>query len=113
MFGPIGRLTDEAGYAALCVQSGLLGYVPPHRLPGIALAFKKYGGSGALPVIAAARYGSRTAIIDERGSLAFRELDERSNALANAFRARGLRTAPGDRRRRLPGIARDAVPARP
>jgi len=95
LFGPISRLTDEAAYAALCVQSGLLGYVPPHRLPAIALAFRKYGGSGALPVIAAARYGSRNAIVDERGALTYRELDERSNALANAFRARGLRPGEG------------------
>ncbi|HSV37462.1 MAG TPA: acyl-CoA synthetase [Nocardioidaceae bacterium] len=95
MLGPLGRVADEASYAALCVQSGLLGFVPPHRLPAIALAFKKYGGSGALPVIAAARYGDRTAIIDERGPLTFSELDDRSNALANAWRTLGLQPGEG------------------
>ena len=41
--------------------------------------------------VAALRHGTRAALIDERGAVRFRELDSRSNAVANAWRDRGLR----------------------
>ncbi len=36
------------------------------------------------------RHGPRTALIDDRGSLSFADLDERSTRLANAWRERGV-----------------------
>ena len=41
---------------------------------------------------AAARYPHRPAIIDERGSVSFADLDMRTNALANALAGRGIRS---------------------
>ena len=38
----------------------------------------------------AVRYGDRTCIVDERGTVSFAELHRRTNALANAFADRGL-----------------------
>jgi fatty-acyl-CoA synthase len=48
---------------------------------------------GAL-IAAAARYPRRTAIIDDEGTITFGEMDERSSALAHAWRALGI--GPGD-----------------
>ena len=45
--------------------------------------------------IAALRFAGRTAIIDDRGSLTYGELEERTNALANAWRARGVGAGDG------------------
>jgi acyl-CoA synthetase (AMP-forming)/AMP-acid ligase II len=44
---------------------------------------------GAL-IAAAARHPRRTAVIDDEGSLSFAEFDQRSNALARAWRAEGV-----------------------
>jgi fatty-acyl-CoA synthase len=41
------------------------------------------------------RHGDRNAVIDERGALSYKELDQRSNALANAWRERGLTAGEG------------------
>ncbi|MDQ6821722.1 MAG: acyl-CoA synthetase [Actinomycetota bacterium] len=89
-----GRLGDEAYFAALCVRSGMLGPQPPHRLAQMVLRFERFGLLGGAVGQAAIRYGDRPALVDERGQLSFRQLDERSNALANAWQERGL--APGE-----------------
>jgi fatty-acyl-CoA synthase len=86
------RICDELASARSCVRAGLLGADPPHRLAGIALAAQRFGPVGAVVRIAALRHGSRTGLIDERGTLTFAELDDRSSAIANAWRARGLRS---------------------
>jgi fatty-acyl-CoA synthase len=46
-------------------------------------------------VAGALRHGDRPVMIDERGGLSYKELDERSNALANAWREHGLRSGEG------------------
>ena len=43
----------------------------------------------------AIRHGDRAVMIDERGELSYKELDERTNALANAWRERGLEAGEG------------------
>lgn len=54
-----------------------------------ATAMLRYGTLAAGLRLSAARYGGRTAVIDELGELTFAELEERSNRLANAWRERG------------------------
>ena len=78
----------------MCVRAGMVGVEPPSRIAQIARAFERYGLLSATVTIAALRHGDRTAIRDERGDVSYRELDAHTNALANAWRARGLR--PGD-----------------
>lgn len=58
-------------------------------------ALKRYGLLGAAPAIAAGRDRDGVALIDERGPLTFGELDERTNALANEWRRRGLGPGAG------------------
>src|SRR5579875_638220 len=90
-----GRAGDEAFYAAACVRSGVLGLEPPGRLARIGAVLVRHGmiagalGAGAL------RHPDRVAVRDDRGELTYGQLERRSNALAHAWRARGLRAGDG------------------
>ena len=68
---------------------------PPQHVAQLALGFQRYGLLGGAVVAGAIRHGDRPAMIDERGRLSYKELDERTNALANAWRGRGLKAGEG------------------
>jgi fatty-acyl-CoA synthase len=89
------RFGDEAYFAALCVRSGLARPELPHRLAQMLLAFERHGMLAGAVTIGAIRHGDRVAINDERGELSYKELDQRSNALANAWRDRGFEPGEG------------------
>ncbi len=89
------RGVDEAVFAALLARSGAIGIEPPHRLGQMALALERYGMLGSLPALGDIRHGNRTAVIDERGEITYKELHENSNAIANAWRERGLEPGEG------------------
>ena len=88
------RFGDEAYFAALCIRSGIVGPQLPHRVAQQLIAFERYGMLGGAIALGATRHGDRAAMIDERGEISYLELDRRSNALANAWRERGL--TPGE-----------------
>jgi fatty-acyl-CoA synthase len=79
----------------LCIRSGLLGPEPPQRVAQLLIGFQRYGLLGGSVVAAGLRHGDRAVIIDERGELSYKELDERTNALANAWRKHGLEAGEG------------------
>ncbi|MGH9137282.1 MAG: acyl-CoA synthetase [Acidimicrobiales bacterium] len=94
---PLGDLTKllarvplEAQALVTVTRAGLLGPEPPRRLLQLFQALDRYGAMGAAVIVAALRHGDRPGVADELGTLTFDELDARSNALANAFRARGI-----------------------
>jgi fatty-acyl-CoA synthase len=89
------RFGDEAYFVALCARSGLVGPEWPHRIAQVLLAFDRFGMLGGAMSTAAIRHGSRIGLIDERGALTYKELDARSNAVANAWRERGLEPGEG------------------
>jgi fatty-acyl-CoA synthase len=89
------RAGDEAYFATLCIRSGLVGPEPPHRVAQLAVGFQRYGLLGGAVVAGAIRHGDRAVMIDERGELSYQELDQRTNALANAWRERGLEAGQG------------------
>ncbi|MDQ6731347.1 MAG: acyl-CoA synthetase [Actinomycetota bacterium] len=89
------RFGDEAYYIALCIRSGLVRPVLPHRIARMLLAFERYGLLAGAVTIGAIRHGDQVAIRDERGEITYRELDLRSNALANAWREQGLKAGDG------------------
>ncbi|MFI9404387.1 acyl-CoA synthetase [Nocardia sp. NPDC052316] len=93
--GAARRVADETYYAALAVRAGLVTLERPDRLAQMGAAVVRSGMLGGLVSVAALRYRDRAALIDELGSITFRELDERTSALANAWRARGLRDGEG------------------
>jgi fatty-acyl-CoA synthase len=89
------RAGDEAYFAALCVRSGMIGVEPPHRLAKLLLAFERFGMLGGAVAVGAIRHGDQGAVIDERGELSYQQLHEHSNAIANAWRERGLEPGEG------------------
>jgi len=68
---------------------------PPQRVAQLALGFQRHGLLGGAVVAGAIRHGDRAVMIDERGPLSYKELDARTNALANAWRGRGLKAGEG------------------
>jgi fatty-acyl-CoA synthase len=89
------RFGDEAYFVALCIRAGLIGPELPHRFVRELRAFERYGLLGGAMATAAIRNGERVGLIDDLGELTFGQLDERSNAVANAWRERGLRPGEG------------------
>jgi acyl-CoA synthetase (AMP-forming)/AMP-acid ligase II len=92
----LGRVSTEAQFAATLAKARGPGaaLIPPHRYLGVVRALEAYGPVGAAVALAAAGQGNKVAIRDERGAVTFNELDQRSNALANALRAKGFQ--PGN-----------------
>ncbi|MFE4462402.1 acyl-CoA synthetase [Nocardia tengchongensis] len=85
----------EAESARLAVGAGLARVESPVALVAAATAMLRYGTLAAGLRLSAARFGGRTAVIDELGELTFAELEDRSNRLANAWRERGLKPREG------------------
>ncbi len=88
------RFGDEAYFAAICIRSGMIGPELPHKVAQMLLAFERHGMLAGAVTIGAIRHGDRVVIRDERGDVTYKELDERTNALANAWRDQGMK--PGD-----------------
>jgi fatty-acyl-CoA synthase len=93
--GTARRALDELYYGFLGMRAGLVTPERPDRLAKMGVAVLRSGLLGGLATVAGQRYRDRAAIIDELGSISFRELDQHSNAIANAWRAQGLRDGEG------------------
>ncbi|MCB0976042.1 MAG: AMP-binding protein [Acidimicrobiales bacterium] len=88
---PIDRAIVEAQAAAALAGAGAIGWKEPRSILKTLQAMNKFGAVGGGIVNAALRHGDRIGVIDDRGTLTFRDLDERSNALAAALADRGVR----------------------
>ncbi|WP_084351829.1 acyl-CoA synthetase [Millisia brevis] len=85
------RSAVEAVHALERMQSrGIVDVRRPDRAVLLAVRNRKYGPQAGPIMQSAAKYPDRIAVIDDLGTLTYRELDERSNALARALRATGL-----------------------
>jgi fatty-acyl-CoA synthase len=91
----IGRLPVEAQGLAAVIRAGIIGPEAPWKLVELGRILRRYGAVGGAVAAAAVRHGDRRALVDERGALTFADLDRRSNALANAWRARGIAEGTG------------------
>ena len=89
------RVRDEALSARALLRAGFLSLDHPRLLRERGQLRSDYGSMGAGLPIAASRFADQVAIVDDRGSLTYRELEARSNALANAWRARGVSVGDG------------------
>ncbi|MFZ0388452.1 MAG: acyl-CoA synthetase [Solirubrobacteraceae bacterium] len=89
------RAGDEAYFVGVCFRAGVFGIESPQRLARIVRAIERHGLLASSIAIGAIRHPDRVAIRDERGDLSYRELYEHANALANAWRGRGLRAGDG------------------
>ncbi len=90
-----GRVGDEAYYVALLLRSGLVRPELPHRVGQMLVGIERFGMLAGTVTIGAIRHGDRVAIRDELGDMTYREIDERTNALANAWREQGLAAGDG------------------
>ena len=77
-------------------RAGIVHPERPDRLWHTARALLKYGTTPAAGYTAAARnFPDEPAIIDELGTLTFKEVDQRTNALAHALRRDGIGEGDG------------------
>ncbi|MGW6379073.1 AMP-binding protein [Rhodococcus sp. NPDC055112] len=73
-------------------KAGIVGPMGPSRLAGVVSAWYQWDfTAGGLLAVAARRDGDRIAVIDDRGPISYRKLDEDAHALAAALHERGLR----------------------
>src|SRR5680860_1558351 len=85
------KASDKAFEVKVLREAGVLGLHRPDQSAKVVAAFVRWGASPALGITTAAiRYPHETALIDERGSLSFEQLQRRSNALAHAFERMGI-----------------------
>ena len=88
MLGPI---SDTAFAALTFARAGIARPYRPDRVIRSLLALERYGPTLAAGYRScAARWPNEVAIIDERGTLTFGEVDRRTSALARALSHRGL-----------------------
>ncbi|MEM8902227.1 MAG: AMP-binding protein [Actinomycetota bacterium] len=68
-----------------------LGWLDPRQIAATTAAIARWGPTlASLSGAAAIRHGGRTAVIDDRGSLSYRELDRRTSALARGLKSLGF-----------------------
>jgi acyl-CoA synthetase (AMP-forming)/AMP-acid ligase II len=85
------QVTTKLFTAKTLAEAGILRPNRPDHIVGAVRALLRFGPTPAGGYTASAeRYGSETAIIDELGTLTFREVHERTNALAHALTADGI-----------------------
>jgi acyl-CoA synthetase (AMP-forming)/AMP-acid ligase II len=83
--------SDKAFEVRVLHEAGVLGLHRPDKSAKVVSAFIRWGASPALGITTASiHYPHETALIDERGSLTFEQLQRRSNALAHAFAEMGI-----------------------
>src|SRR3954447_8685907 len=91
-----GRVQNSVFLVKTLAGAGLLTPSRPDRLVTAVNALLRFGITPAAGyTAAAARFPDETAIIDESGTLTFREVNERSNALAHAFADDGVNEGDG------------------
>src|SRR5829696_1500918 len=80
---------------ATLAKAGIVRPARPDRLFHTAVALARWGPTPAAGyTVSAARYPDEVGIVDEAGTLTFRQIHARTNALANAWREAGV--GPGD-----------------
>src|SRR3954471_13730213 len=90
------RVTTKLNTASTLVKVGVLRPHRPDRLARTGLALLRWGPTPAAGYMAStARFPDEVAIIDDSGTLTFREVHERSNALAHALAAEGIGVGDG------------------
>jgi fatty-acyl-CoA synthase len=83
--------SDKAFEVKVLHEAGIAALHRPDKAAKVVSAFVRWGASPALGITTAAiHHPHETALIDERGSLTFEQLQRRTNALAHAFERMGV-----------------------
>ena len=92
----IGQITNRFHTAKTLVETGMFRPSRPDKLLRVGVALQKWGPTPAAGYTASAiRYPDETAVIDELGTLTFRDVHERTNALAHALSDAGILEGDG------------------
>ena len=95
LIGSVTTVGRQLGALKVLANTGILTASRPDRLVAAGRTIAKWGPTAAAGYAAAAvRYPEAVALIDELGALTFRQVDDRTNALANGLRSLGVK--PGD-----------------
>ena len=90
------QVTNKLHTLATLAQAGIIRPTRPDKLVAVATALVRWGPTPAAGYAASAvRYPDEIALIDELGTLTFREVHERTNALAGALAAEGVSAGDG------------------
>jgi fatty-acyl-CoA synthase len=91
----VARGAAELHYLRKIIESGAFRLEPPLNYAAMAADIRKWGEIGMLPSFNARRTPNRAAIIDDEGTLTYKELDEAANAVAHGLLAKGVRGGDG------------------
>jgi fatty-acyl-CoA synthase len=90
------QVTTKLFTAKTLAEAGILRPTRPDHIVGAVRALIRFGPTPAGGYSASyERYADETAVIDELGTLTFREVHERTNALAHALKSDGLGVGDG------------------
>ncbi len=89
------RGSAELHYARKMFEAGALKLEPPQDLAAFFADIWRWGEIGMIPALNARRYPNRAAVLDDDGEMTFRELNDATNAVANALLVRGIKGGDG------------------
>jgi fatty-acyl-CoA synthase len=90
------RGAAELHYARKMFEAGAVFKLEsPQNLAATVADIRRWGEIGMVPAMNARRTPNRAAIVDDEGTLTYRELDDSCNAVANAMLALGVRGGDG------------------
>ncbi len=89
------RGSAELHYLQKMISSGAFGIEPPQNYAALLSDIRRWGEVGMIPALNARRTPHRTALIDDEGSMTFRELDQASHAVANGLLGMGVKGGDG------------------
>jgi fatty-acyl-CoA synthase len=91
----VDRGSAELHYLHKLIESGAFRLEPPQNLLGMVADIRRWGEIGMVPALNARRTPTKAAIIDDDGSMTFKELDDAANAVANGLLAMGVTGGDG------------------
>ncbi|MEO6794765.1 MAG: long-chain-fatty-acid--CoA ligase FadD2 [Mycobacterium sp.] len=89
------RGNAELHYARKIFESGVLKLESPRVIANAIADAARWGELGMIPALNARRNPNGVAVIDDDGSITFKELDDAANAVANGLIAMGVRGGDG------------------
>jgi fatty-acyl-CoA synthase len=94
--GLAGRVAYNLGSARILVERGVVRPMRPDRLVRVLTTLARWGRSPAAGYISMAQqYPHEPSVVDELGTLSFREMDVRSNRLAHSLSDAGIKEGDG------------------